>query len=187
MTTSREPPTTAAQGVAQAQSGRRRRTRAAKSARIDRGSPSLGDQILALATGKTQQEIAAACKGVRPNHSALRLPGTSGLAESRSATANSIPRVQQRWSNTPRFDATKKRRPVPIGAEEQSGSSSGTATEAVRIGAFRAGRWQRAQHVRSALSIRRISPGLMLTPSPTVYGFAASRRNSRCIALTRAR
>jgi CRP-like cAMP-binding protein len=31
-------------------------------------SPSLGDQVLALATGKTQQEIAAACKGARPNH-----------------------------------------------------------------------------------------------------------------------
>jgi hypothetical protein len=30
--------------------------------------PSLGDQVLALATGKTQQEIAAACKGARPNH-----------------------------------------------------------------------------------------------------------------------
>ena len=67
-TTSRKTPTRAAQGVAQAQSSRRRRTRAAKSTRIDRGSPSLGDQILALATGKTQQEIAAACKGVRPNH-----------------------------------------------------------------------------------------------------------------------
>jgi len=34
----------------------------------NRSSPSLGDQILALATGKTQQEIAAACKGVRANH-----------------------------------------------------------------------------------------------------------------------
>ena len=67
-TTSRKTPTRAAQGVAQAQSDRRRRTRAAKSARIDRGSPSLGDQILALATGKTQQEIAAACKGARANH-----------------------------------------------------------------------------------------------------------------------
>ena len=31
-------------------------------------SPSLNDQVLALATGKTQQEIAAACKGARPNH-----------------------------------------------------------------------------------------------------------------------
>ena len=67
-TTSRKMPTRAAQEAAQAQSGRRQRTRAAKSARIGRGSPSLGDQILALATGKTQQEIAAACKGVRPNH-----------------------------------------------------------------------------------------------------------------------
>jgi hypothetical protein len=31
-------------------------------------SSSLTDQVLALATGKTQQEIAAACKGARPNH-----------------------------------------------------------------------------------------------------------------------
>jgi hypothetical protein len=31
-------------------------------------SPSLADQVLALATGKTQQEVAAACKGARPNH-----------------------------------------------------------------------------------------------------------------------
>ena len=31
-------------------------------------SPSLSDQVLALASGKTQQEIAAACKGARPNH-----------------------------------------------------------------------------------------------------------------------
>ena len=32
------------------------------------GTPSLNDQVLALATGKTQQEITAACKGARPNH-----------------------------------------------------------------------------------------------------------------------
>jgi hypothetical protein len=66
--TPRKTPTRAAEGAAQAQSGRRGRPITAKSARVDRGSPSLGDQILALATGKTQQEIAAACKGVRPNH-----------------------------------------------------------------------------------------------------------------------
>jgi len=65
--TSRNRPTTATKAAAPAQSGRRRRT-TAKSARGDRGSPSLGDQILALAMGKTRQEIAAACKGVRPNH-----------------------------------------------------------------------------------------------------------------------
>jgi hypothetical protein len=28
----------------------------------------LGDQVLAMENGKTQQEIAAACKGARPNH-----------------------------------------------------------------------------------------------------------------------
>ena len=61
-------PTTATKGAAPAESGRRRRTTTMKSARGDRGSPSLGDQILALATGKTQREIAAACKGARPNH-----------------------------------------------------------------------------------------------------------------------
>jgi hypothetical protein len=33
-----------------------------------RTSPSLNDQVLALANGKTQREIAAACKGARPNH-----------------------------------------------------------------------------------------------------------------------
>ena len=33
-----------------------------------RGSSNLSGRVLALATGKTQQEIAAACKGARPNH-----------------------------------------------------------------------------------------------------------------------
>ena len=46
--------------------GRRRTTTAGPAS--ERTSPSLGDQILALATGKTQKEIAAACKGARPNH-----------------------------------------------------------------------------------------------------------------------
>jgi hypothetical protein len=49
------------------QRGRRRMT-AAKPAGGKRNSPTLGDQVLALANGKTQQEIAAACKGARPNH-----------------------------------------------------------------------------------------------------------------------
>jgi hypothetical protein len=61
-------PTTPAKTAAPAQSRGRTRTRAAKAARVRRGSSSLGDQVLALATGKTQQEIAAACKGARPNH-----------------------------------------------------------------------------------------------------------------------
>ena len=56
------------QAAASAQSGRRRRTTATKPTGSNRSSASLGDQILALATGRTQQEIAAACKGVRANH-----------------------------------------------------------------------------------------------------------------------
>jgi hypothetical protein len=54
--------------TAPAQSRRRPHTGAAKTAARGRTSPTLGDQVLALATGKTQQEIADACKGARPNH-----------------------------------------------------------------------------------------------------------------------
>jgi len=47
---------------------RGRRTTTAKPGGDKRGSSSLSDQVLALATGTTQQEITAACKGARPNH-----------------------------------------------------------------------------------------------------------------------
>jgi len=47
---------------------RRQRTRAEEPAGRKRTSSTLGDQVLAFANGKTQQEIAAACKGARPNH-----------------------------------------------------------------------------------------------------------------------
>jgi hypothetical protein len=47
-------------------SGRRRMTAAKSGGR--RSPPTLGDRVLALASGMTQQEIAAACKGARPNH-----------------------------------------------------------------------------------------------------------------------
>jgi hypothetical protein len=46
--------------------GRRRTTTAIPAG--GRGAPNLSDQVLALATGKTQQEITAECKGARPNH-----------------------------------------------------------------------------------------------------------------------
>ena len=67
-TASAKTPTTAATAAAPARSRGRRRTTAAKSAGGERTSPTLGDQVLAMANGKTQQEIAAACKGARPNH-----------------------------------------------------------------------------------------------------------------------
>jgi hypothetical protein len=61
-------PATVTKGAAPARQRRRQRVTAGKTAGGRRGSPTLGDQVLALATGKTQQEIAAACKGARPNH-----------------------------------------------------------------------------------------------------------------------
>jgi hypothetical protein len=54
--------------VAAALRPRRSRTRAEEPAGGKRTSSTLGDQVLALANGRTQQEIAAACKGARPNH-----------------------------------------------------------------------------------------------------------------------
>jgi hypothetical protein len=66
-------PATPPKTTVPAQSRGRTRTRAARPAGGKRGSSSLGDQVLALATGKTQQEITAACKGVRPNHVGMAL------------------------------------------------------------------------------------------------------------------
>ena len=67
-TSSAKLPTTKAQAATPARLRGRRRNATAKSAPGSRNSPSLNDQVLAQATGKTQQEIAAACKGARPNH-----------------------------------------------------------------------------------------------------------------------
>jgi hypothetical protein len=63
------PAKSAAKSAAPAQSsGRQRTTTPAGSAGARRSSPTLGDRVLALATGKTQQEITAACEGARANH-----------------------------------------------------------------------------------------------------------------------
>jgi len=67
-TASAKTPTTATRAAAPAQGRGRRPTTAAKLAGGKHGSSNLSDRVLALATGKTQQEITAACKGARPNH-----------------------------------------------------------------------------------------------------------------------
>ena len=67
------PPTTATKAAAPVRSRGRLRTIVAKPAGGKRTSPNLGDQVLALANGKTQQEITAACKGARPNHVGMAL------------------------------------------------------------------------------------------------------------------
>jgi hypothetical protein len=66
-TPSAKTPTTATKAAAPPQP-RRQRTRVEEPAGVKRTSSTLADQVLILATGKTQQEIAAACKGARPNH-----------------------------------------------------------------------------------------------------------------------
>jgi hypothetical protein len=67
-TASAKAPTTATKAAAPARRRGPPRTTPEKPAGGRRSLPSLGDQVLALATGKTQQEITAACKGARPNH-----------------------------------------------------------------------------------------------------------------------
>jgi hypothetical protein len=67
-TASAKRPTTATQAAAPARQRGRRRAATAKPAGAKRGSSNLSDQVFALATGKTQREIAAACRGARPNH-----------------------------------------------------------------------------------------------------------------------
>ena len=60
--------TPAAKSAVPARSSGRPPSTASRSAGSRRTSPTLGDRVLALATGKTQREIATACKGARPNH-----------------------------------------------------------------------------------------------------------------------
>ena len=48
--------------------GRPSRAAASKSARSKPSAPSLGERVLALATGRTRQELYLACPNDRPNH-----------------------------------------------------------------------------------------------------------------------
>jgi hypothetical protein len=61
-------PTTVTKAAAPARPRGRSPTTSAIPAGGERTSPTLADQVLTLADGKTQQEITAACKGARPNH-----------------------------------------------------------------------------------------------------------------------
>ena len=91
--------------VAKRDRGRPPRAASSKSAARERGtrSPSLGERVLALATGKTRQELYAACPSDRPNHVGMavqrhiragriqeregKLYATSTAAEQQHATA----------------------------------------------------------------------------------------------------
>jgi len=75
--TKRSAPARTTQAAAPPQLSGRRPTTAAKPIGSTRGSPSLRDQVLALPTGKKQQEIAA-CKGVRGNHVGMTITRHKG-------------------------------------------------------------------------------------------------------------
>jgi hypothetical protein len=59
---------TAARNALASSRSRRHQSAVTKPTRGRRSAQTLGDQVLALANGRTQEEIAAACKGARPNH-----------------------------------------------------------------------------------------------------------------------
>ena len=84
---------TPAKTTALAQPSGRSRTRAARAAGGKRGASSLGDRVLALATGKTQQEITTACKGARPNHVGVAIARhkRAGRIEERDGKLYAIP------------------------------------------------------------------------------------------------
>ena len=67
-TTSAKPPTTTTKAAAPARPRGRPRTATTTPVGGKLTPLTLSDQVLALATGKTQQEITAACQGARPNH-----------------------------------------------------------------------------------------------------------------------
>src|SRR4051812_10698759 len=80
--------------------GRGRPPRAAESKSAGRKpsaqSSGLGERVLDLATGKTRQELYAACPGDRPNHIGMGCSAISGRGGSRSAMANSMRHRPQR-------------------------------------------------------------------------------------------
>ena len=97
-------PATATKATAPARSRGRRRATAGKPAGGRRSSSTLRDQVLALATGKTQQEIAAACKGARPNHVGAAIARHKRAGRIESATENSTPHIRPGRSNAPPSD-----------------------------------------------------------------------------------
>ena len=91
-------PTTATKAAAPARARGRSHTATARAAEGKRSSASLSDHVLALATGKTQQEIAAACRGARPNHvgAAIARHKRAGRIEERDGKLYTTQSAEQR-------------------------------------------------------------------------------------------
>ena len=93
-------PTTAKEATAPARGRGRRPAATAKPADGKRSLSNLSDRVLGLATGKTQQQITAACRGARPNHvgAALARHKRAGRIEERDGKlyATQSTRTEQR-------------------------------------------------------------------------------------------
>jgi len=91
-----------------ARRGGRSRTATARGAGGKTSSPSLSDQVLALASGKTQQEITAACKGARANHvgAAIARHKRAGRIEERDGKLYATSSIH--GGNSPWSDAQPK-------------------------------------------------------------------------------
>jgi hypothetical protein len=107
-TVSARTPTTATKAAAPArQCGR---TTPAKPAGGKSASPPLGEQVLALADGKTQQESTAACRGARPNHvgGVIARHKRAGRIELRDGKLYAT--QSARRSNAPRSDIAENKK-----------------------------------------------------------------------------
>src|ERR1700726_3035445 len=89
--------TTATKAAAPAR--QRGRTTPAKPAGGKRASPTLGEQVLALADRQDAAGNHGCMQGARPNHVGASLPGTSELAASNCGDGSSTPRSRRRRSN----------------------------------------------------------------------------------------
>jgi hypothetical protein len=104
-TSSAKMPTTGAKAAAPARLRGRRRLATAKSAGGSRSSPSLNDQVLALAPARRSKKSPLHARALARTMSAPRLPDTSGLAASKSAMGSSMPHSRAGRSNASRSEA----------------------------------------------------------------------------------
>jgi hypothetical protein len=82
---------TTSKADAAARPRRRPRNKGAKPVASEGSTPTLSERVLALANGKTQPEIAAACKGARPNHVGMAIARHKRAGRIKSVTESSTP------------------------------------------------------------------------------------------------
>ena len=103
-TASARTPNAARKAASPARAGGQPRTATTKSAGRKRSSPSLNDQVLALADGRRSQRSPLRARALARTTSAPPLPGISGRAASKSGMESSTPRSPQEQNKALRSD-----------------------------------------------------------------------------------